>query len=398
MHANQSTMGKPLLLLLLPLFVATSCGRRGSAPTPTDPPAKATPRPGETSLSTVTLSADAEKRLGIEFATVEKRVIPNSMAVPGEVIVPTGGSVTLTAPFSATASTRAMPKVGTMVKKGQTLLDLSPFAAPDRDVRAQAEKSVAIASAQLATVTTRVERLEKLVPEGGASPKQLEEARAERDILKAELGAAEKRLGAIRKAPLGSDVSIPLRAPRDGLLRSVSVAPGQIVSAGAPLFEILGAPTLWVRASVYAGEAPSIQVEASARIVTLGTTSTGDNSTVALPISAPPSADPISAAVDFYYELPPLTPRRPGERVTVFLSTNHPAEALVVPFSSVVFDALGGAWIYAEKAEHVYERRRIDIARIEDDLAVLAQGPAASTRIVRAGTSELFGVEFGVGK
>jgi hypothetical protein len=71
---------------------------------------------------------------------------------------------------------------------------------------------------------------------------------------------------------------------------------------------------------------------------------------------------------------------------------------VMVPFSAVVFDAVGGAWIYAEKTEHAYERRRIDIARIEDDVAVLAIGPAAATRIVRAGASELFGVEFGVGK
>ncbi len=398
MHADRSALGKTLTMLFFASFVATSCGRRGSTPTSTDPPAKATPRPGETALSTVTLSADAEKRLGIEFATVEKRVMPATIAVPGEIIVPIGGSVLLTAPFAASVSTPALPKIGTMVKKGQTLLDLSPFAPPDRDVRVQAEKSAAIASAQLATVVARVDRLEKLVNEGGASAKQLEEARAERDVLKAELNAAEKRVSAIRKSPLGSDVSIPLRSPRDGLLRSVSVAPGQIVAAGAPLFEILGAPTLWVRASVYAGEAPRISVEGSARITTIGKTSSKDDTVVALPVTAPPSADPLSAVVDFYYELPVVTTRRPGERVTVFLSTNQSNEALVVPFSAVVFDALGGAWIYAEKAEHAYERRRVDIMRIEDDGAILAQGPAASTRIVRTGASELFGVEFGVGK
>ncbi len=398
MRADRFARWKPITALVVALVVTTSCGRRGSAPTSTDPPAKVTPRPGETTLSTVTLSADAEKRLGIEFATVEKRVMPESISVPGEVMVPTGGSMLLAAPFSATVSATALPKVGAMVKRGQTLLDLSPFAPPDRDVRAQAEKSVSIASARLASVVTRVERLEKLVKEGGASEKQIEEARAERDVLKAELAAADKRLGAIRKAPLGADVSIPLRSPRDGLLRSVSVAPGQLVSAGAPLFEILGSPALWVRASVYAGEASRVLAEGSARITTIGTASNQDATVVALSVMAPPTADPTSAVVDFYYELPPTATRRPGERVAVFLSTNQTADVLVVPFSAVVFDAIGGAWIYVEKAEHVYERRRVDISRIEENFAVLARGPAASTRIVRAGASELFGVEFGVGK
>jgi multidrug efflux pump subunit AcrA (membrane-fusion protein) len=217
-------------------------------------------------------------------------------------------------------------------------------------------------------------------------------------VLKAELAASEKRLNAIRKSPLGADVSIPLRSPREGLLRSVSVASGQIVSAGAPMFEILGTPALWVRASVYAGEAPRIPVEVSARIATIGSSLSTKDVVIALPVSAPPSADPVKSVVDFYYELPPTATRRPGERVTVFLTTNHSTDMVMVPFSAVVFDAVGGAWIYAEKTEHAYERRRIDIARIEDDVAVLAIGPAAATRIVRAGASELFGVEFGVGK
>jgi len=387
-----------VLIVALVALLATACGRRNSTTTPTDPPAKATPRPSETALSTVTLSSEAATKLGIEIVTVDKRTIPTTISVPGEVMVPTGGSVLLAAPFSATVTAAALPKVGAMVKRGQTLLDLAPFAPPDRDVRAQAEKSTAIASARLATAIARVERLEKLAPEGGASEKQMEEARAERDVAKAELAAAEKRLSAIRKAPLGADVSIPLRSPREGLVRSVSVAPGQLVSAGAPLFEILGAPALWVRASVYAGEAPRIAVEASARIAALGAGASQSATVLALPVSAPPSADPVTAGVDFYYELPAGTTRRPGERVTVVLSTNQSAEALVVPFAAIVFDALGGSWVYAEKAEHAYERRRVDIRRIEDDLAILERGPAVSTRIVRAGAAELFGVEFGGGK
>lgn len=378
--------------------IAVLGGCRGKTTTSTDPPAKATVRPGETALSTVTLTPEAEKRLGLEMAKVEKRAMPRVISVPGEVVVPIGGSVILAAPFSATISAMDLPAVGTMVKRGQTLLQLAPFAPPDRDVRAQAEKSVSIASAQLATVNARVERVEKLVKEGGASEKQLEEARSERDVLTAELAAAEKRLGAIRRAPLGADVSIPLRAPRDGLVRNVSVAPGEIVAAGAQLFEILGAPALWVRASVYAGEAPRIPAEASARIATIGAAVNEETAVVAYPVSAPPSADPIAASVDFYYELPATATRRPGERVTVFVTTNENTEMAVVPFSAIVFDTLGGAWVYSEKAEHAYERQRVDISRIEDNFALLAKGPASSTRIVHIGASELFGVEFGVGK
>ena len=307
------------MVLLGVLALLSSCGRSGSPTSSTQPPAKATPRPAETDLATVTLLPEAETRLGIELAPVEQRALPQTITVAGEVMVPTGGSVQLVAPFSATVSAEGdgVPKAGATVKRGQILLRLAPFAPPDRDVRAQAEKAVSIAEAQLESVKARVERLEKLITEGGASEKQVEEARAERAVLEAELAAAKKRVDTIRRAPLGADVSIPLRAPRDGVLRNVSVAPGQLVSAGGPLFEILGAPSLWVRAAVYAGEAARVPADASARVTTLGAAASPEAAVTALPVPAPPSADPASATVDLFYELPgghDASPRRACQR------------------------------------------------------------------------------------
>jgi len=115
-------------------------------------------------------------------------------------------------------------------------------------------------------------------------------------------------------------------------------------------------------------------------------------------VPAPPSADPTSATVDLFYELPQGSTRRPGERVTVLLPTKQPQASLVVPWSSVVFDAVGGAWVYVQKSEHAYERSRVDLARVDGDLAVLARGPSPGAEVVRVGASELFGIEFGVGK
>ncbi|MDI1429523.1 efflux RND transporter periplasmic adaptor subunit [Polyangium sorediatum] len=387
-------------VLLGALVLVASCGRSGSPTSSTQPPAKATPRPAETDLATVTLLPEAETRLGIELSPVEQRALPQTITVAGEVMVPTGGAVLLVAPFSATVSAEGdgVPKAGAAVKRGQVLLRLAPFAPPDRDVRAQAEKAVSIAEAQLETVKVRVERLEKLLPEGGASEKQVEEARAERAVLEAELVAAKKRVDTIRRAPLGADVSIPLRAPRDGVLRTISVAPGQLVAAGAPLFEILGAPSFWVRAAVYAGDAARVPADASARVATLGAAASPEASVNALPVPAPPSADPVSATVDLFYELPEGTTRRPGERVTVELPTSRNDGSLVVPWSSVLFDAVGGAWVYVQKTEHAYERRRVDLARVDGDLAVLARGPSPGVPVVRVGAAELFGIEFGVGK
>lgn len=387
-------------LLVGTLLIASACGKGGGPAPSASAPAKVAPRPSETSLSTVTLAPEAEARLGIEVAIVERRAMPATITTAGEVIVPTGGSVVLLSPFAArvSAASAEAPKPGTSVTRGQELVKLSPLAPLDRDQRAQAERAVSASTAQLAAVNARVKRLEKLVAEGGASARQVEEAHAERSVLEADLAASTKRLAAIRSAPIEADVSIALRSPRDGLIRSVSVAPGQLVSAGAPLFEILGSPALWVRAALYAGEVARVPADAAARISSIGVGARGAAIVTALPVPAPPSADAASATVDLFYELPPGESRRPGERVTVTIPTSDRAEALVVPSSAVLFDAVGGAWVYVRTAEHSYERRRIDLARIEGDRAVLTRGPAPGALVVHVGGSELFGLEFGVGK
>ena len=44
-----------------------------------------------------------------------------------------------------------------------------------------------------------------------------------------------------------------------------------------------------------------------------------------------------------------------------------------------------------------FVRRRVELARVVEDLAVLRRGPPAGTSVVTVGAAELFGTEFGVG-
>jgi hypothetical protein len=118
----------------------------------------------------------------------------------------------------------------------------------------------------------------------------------------------------------------------------------------------------------------------------------------ALPVAAPPSADPASASVDLFYELPGGM-LRPGERVGVTLPLSTNAErALVVPLSAIVRDMSGGAWVYEQTDSVKFARRRVELARVVGSRAVLARGPRKGTRVVTAGAAELFGTEFGAGK
>ena len=61
----------------------------------------------------------------------------------------------------------------------------------------------------------------------------------------------------------------------------------------------------------------------------------------------------------------------------------------------VLVDVHGGEWVYAALGDHVFERRRVAVARTQGTDVVLAQGMEPGVRIVTAGAAELFGTEFG---
>jgi hypothetical protein len=71
---------------------------------------------------------------------------------------------------------------------------------------------------------------------------------------------------------------------------------------------------------------------------------------------------------------------------------------IVIPYSAVVYDVRGGTWAYVNPEPLVFVRHLIRVDYIQDDLAILLEGPALGTAVVTVGVAELFGIELGVGK
>ena len=152
-----------------------------------------------------------------------------------------------------------------------------------------------------------------------------------------------------------------------------------------------------MRVPLYAGDRRDVDIAAGAAVYDLS----GDDKTYerALAISGPPTADPRSSTVDAYFEL--RDPQRqflPGQRVNVTLRTKAQHTALVVPWSAVVYDIHGNAWIYENPGPGKFVRRRIEVAHRNGDSVVLASGPPAGANVVTVGAAELFGTELGPGK
>jgi len=379
------------------LFCA--CGQSAPKTEKAAPPASVSKKVGEGDLARVTLTPEAEARIAIATAIAEERTVPRVRTLGGDVVPSTGRSLVVVAPVSGTVlpAGGALVRAGQTLKRGEAVLRLVPVATIDRDLRAQAQRAVASAEARLAAAEARVARTEKLLAEGAAAARTLEEARADRDVAKADLDAARARLAMVEKSPLEADVAVTLRAPEEGTVRAVTAAAGAMVAAGAPLFEVVGTSGLWIKVTIFVGDLRLLRADAPARVRSL-TAPPAPTDPEALPVHGPLTSDAQTATFDLYYALPKSAPMRPGERVAVTLAYAGDASSIAVPWASVVRDVRGDAWVYEVVGDHTYERRRVEIDRVEGDVALVTRGLRSGAKIVVAGAAELFGTEFGAGK
>lgn len=291
----------------------------------------------ETDLNTITLTAEAEKRLGLAFATAEQRKVAKTRTLGGEVIVPNGSGAT--ARYSATAA--------------MTSTELA---------HAQIDADGAVTRARVArdNARARYDRAKKLFEAKNVSRRALDDAKAELDTAQAALQTAQSQ--------------------RELLGQSIG-------STAAPRH-------IWIKASVYAGDLARLDLTAPARITGL---SAQGASLQARPVSAPMTANSQAAIASVFYEADNENGAfRMGERVNVDVPTTVQTEALTVPWSAVLYDIQGGEWVYARTAEHVFARKRVLVRTVVADTAVLAMGPPVGTEVVTTGAPELFGTEFGV--
>lgn len=374
------------------LTIGATCACRGEAPTPHAPSPASVEHPvPESELTRVRLTADAVTRLGVVTATVSERVVGQRRRVGGEVVVPPGRALTLTAPVAGLVQKRPEVRPGATVEAGASLLRLVPFAPADRDTRARAQRELAAARATLEAAEARLARAKALAAEQAGSRRAVEEATATRDTARADVTMAEARARATEVTPLLSDVRMDVRAPQAGVLRSLAVADGQSVAAGALLAEVVAVKGLWVRVPLYSGDLARLApgeawVESMARDPL--------QAFEARAVAGPPTANPTGATVDRYYALEGSARLAPGERVLVSLPMDAVERRRMIPASALLYDASGAQWVYVADEPTVFRRARVQALFREGDLAVLQRGPAIGEAVVRTGAVEIFGAEF----
>ena len=418
-----------LPLLAWSLFAAGCSKPAGGAKS--EAPSHVEHHPDESSLSVVALTEEAERRLGITTAKVERKPVPRHQTFGGVVEVPPGAALIVSAPLAGTLEIpqgTGAPIPGTRIEAGKPVFVLRPFLTPERYIPTPAEQAqVANATATLAQLKATaagdvdraraevrgaeiaLRRAEQLVRDRAGAQRTVDEARAAMGIAEANLAAAETRqrtLEPVSTTDESPDLTpIEISAPRGGVLRTLSVAAGETVPLGEQLFEVVSLEKVWVRVAVYVGLADQVAADAEATITNLGGAGPGRSpsdgaaaSRRATPVPAPPSADPLTASADLMYEVDNAAKDlRPGERVAVTVPLRGEEESLVVPWAAVLYDFDGAAWVYEKIGDRKFSRHRVAVRHAVGGSAVLAAGPEPGAEVVVDGAAELFGTEFGAG-
>lgn len=422
---KHSSIRWPLALWYGLLLLTIGCEKPSAeAPKTAVAPSKTTHPVSEAGLNTIELTEDAVTRLGLETQPVSMRTMPRTRSYGAELVMPPGTSIIVSSPMAGTLQLQSgenEPKIGQKVAEGESLLQLLPMLSPERDVLTPSER-IRFAEAHIAVLQSQndaeaavqqslvqveaaqiaLDRAERLLKDKSGTVRTVDEAQAQLKMAEKMLEAARTRkeiADSIKlDAAAGTLTPLIIRSPLTGILRSIQVQPGQIVSSGAPLFEVMNDDRLWVRVPVYVGDIDELDLEGDARLTLLDGRPLADDMVIK-PISAPPTAMALASTVDLYYELPNSdSSYRPGQRIGASLTLKGDAETAAIPWSSVYYDIYGGQWVYEKVAERQFVRRRVEVSQVSDGWAAIVRGPETGAEIVTAAVAELAGTEFGFAK
>ena len=391
------------IIFFVTIIIASSCDNDQKTAKPVPPAAQSSPVK-ESDLNTITLTEKAVERLGIETVEIKEASIGNSRVFSGEIIATPGKTITVSASVAGTLmpprNGRAITP-GQQVVKGQELFRLVILPS-ERDLLS-VQEDVTQKQIQYDVAVEKVKRASLLYAEKAGSLRAKQEAEAELAAIAAQLRVAKSRLELLRgnttQALADRMSTLQLQAPITGIIQQVYSSPSQVLANAAPIVDIVSLNPVWVRVPVYAGDESQINNRAPASIRGLSDFAGSAASVIGKPVVGPQTSDPQATSINLFYEINNTGGDfRPGQKVSVTLPYKGVQAAIVLPYAAILYDINGGTWIYENTAPRQFVRRRVELQRVDGNMAVLQRGPKPGAKIVTAGAAEIFGTEFGGGK
>ncbi len=83
-----------------------------------------------------------------------------------------------------------------------------------------------------------------------------------------------------------------------------------------------------------------------------------------------------------------------ADRVSLRTATvRKTSRGTVVPYAALIYDGQGIPWVYTNPEPLTFQRAKVVVDRIVDDVAWISDGPPPGTRVVTLGATEVYGAE-----
>ncbi len=310
-----------------------------------------------------------QRIFAVRTTRTEQSTHRRSIELPGRIIPDPNASGLVQAAVGGRLSPPpgGFPQLGAPVKAGTVLAYVTPplQAIDVSDIRQRQGEL----DQQIAIVQRRLERYETLAPTAAISRVLLEEARLELQGLK-------DRRAALDRSNRDPE---PLAAPVSGVVADANAVAGQMAQPDSIVFRIVDPARLWVEALSF--EQIPGALEASAK------TSSGED--VRLSYRGSGYADRNqSAPVHFAIESEPLG-LRPGQFVTVLVTTDQEKKGIAIPRGSVVRSANGQTVVFEHTTAEMFEARPVRVEPLDGERVLVFSGLGPGQRVVTQGAELL---------
>jgi multidrug efflux pump subunit AcrA (membrane-fusion protein) len=380
----------------------------------------------------VTLSADAQKAIGLNVIEVKRLPLPREIAVFGTIeAMPTRTFIQHALLGGRVIDTKV--ELGDQVKKGQVLAildspEINRLAAETLNTKNNIETEIQklrsdYASerkqnqARLDLAQSTYNRLITLHQEKIAALKSLETARTELEVAKnrlenikkkeeVELQALELKLQislrsltdrlrqfgvpeeSIKKMLVSkvAMLNVPVTSTRSGVITDVQANPGETINGESPLFDILDYTTVWAEAEVYEGDMDRVKANQK---VTIRANAIPGVQFLGKVAHVGSEVDPTKRTLPVRVEIPnPNLRLKPDMFVELFIQTEEPTLTIKVPKDAVV-EGSGHYAVFVQVKEGTYQMTRVVQGRSFGDDIEITQGLKPGQKVVARGAFQL---------
>ncbi len=329
----------------------------------------------------IVLSDRQVAELNITPFIVSREVLRFQLPVPGIVMPAPDHEMVASAPVDGRIA-RLYVREGDRVQAGDPLLEIESLTIGNLVA------DYIQARADALYMREKVARLETLQARGVGSMNDLQRTKADAQRSEAGFSAARSRLAAIGfpvdeleglEAGAAIDPRLVVRAGIDGIVSTARVAPGAAVDVHEQLCVLVDPSHVLVRAFLAPQDLPLVRADGQ---VTAYRDGRLEGPAVSGPVAnINPTLDDLNRAATVNAILAtengwPV----PGQNLRVQVDAATPGPVLAVPLGAVVFEG-ESAVVYVALAENRYEKRRVEIERMNADTAIIAAGLTPGERV-----------------